>query len=1051
MRRVFVAFLAFGLAACGEVKVPALPDLGEDAVVPDVAIDAIPDAATDTSGDPGTDVIACSGDKDCPALPLGSVCRTRTCNLSTHQCVDAMELVDTACVPPGGPPAACNEAACDGGGACVVKAMTSGVSCQGTGATDPCTTYTCQSGECRPSATPCDDGNPCTQDVCGADKKCSHTPLNGGACDDGDACTENESCFAGQCLGTSKACDDADPCTRNLCSKSTGCIYPPLDTGACDDGNPCTVGDVCQGGKCQAGTGSPCSDGNPCTDDSCDPSTGKCLFTPNSATCSDGNPCTGDDSCLGGICVGSGAVNCDDGQPCTDDQCDPSQGCLHPILPNCLTCTVNSDCNDGDPCTVDVCDTASAKCANTPATGTACDDHNPCTVGDACQDGKCIAGAPKDCSDNNACTDDTCNPGDGTCLHASTLGLCDDKNACTTGDTCAGGQCAGTAVGCDDKNPCTDDACDSANGKCVFTANTVLCDDKNPCTLNDRCKEGSCQGTQNLCDDGNPCTVDSCDVTGGCTNLLLGGCLSCQDDSQCDDGNVCTQDACGGGQCQWTPLGSGTCDDGNRCTTSDTCSGGKCVGGVTLFCQNDNPCLTAACDPSIGCVTTPIGGTCEDGDACTGPDTCSNGTCIPGPLICCDKQPDGTACSDQDPATAPDTCLNGHCLGFKKVSYSTGAGKPTWFTDVDATLKRVYAVGYDSTEFGGAKDGFITHLPFGAAPDAPEAMAKGRPYRSVSRGLAVGDGGLVAYRYSWVDGSWTVGGVLGTAMGADGNPPTDLAGAFSVAGGCASGVLCAHADMYLATGTQVDPGTAVSSAWAKLCVLNVSSSGTATATCQPSSFAKDPTNMHSVGATGAAGTCCYVVPCLKPIPCMEEALFGGAGLKAAAAYGVSLKSLAVPTWAGGNVFSMWTPRDVGRVGGTSATSPSLGAYLVVGDSGMVMKGDLTFAFSYVKIVDGQDSYTFRSIDARNTYTLILASRPGAASGMTEWVLLMHPNAVKLEDATSWVVVPIAKCGGLMACALDLAAVSGDSSGIYVVGTDSSSKTPVGVVYYLPSP
>ena len=48
---------------------------------------------------------------------------------------------------------------------------------------------------------PCDDGNPCTDDVCAGALGCDILP-NTAACDDGDACTEGDQCTFGVCKGT---------------------------------------------------------------------------------------------------------------------------------------------------------------------------------------------------------------------------------------------------------------------------------------------------------------------------------------------------------------------------------------------------------------------------------------------------------------------------------------------------------------------------------------------------------------------------------------------------------------------------------------------------------------------------------------------------------------------------------------------------------------------------------------------------------------------------------------------------------------------------------
>jgi hypothetical protein len=117
---------------------------------------------------------------------------------------------------------------------------------------------------CRHDAVPncchvqadCNDGNPCTTDVCEGNV-CSHAAISGccltaAQCDDGNVCT-------------------TDACIDNVCSNTA-------NTAACNDGITCTGPDVCSGGVC----GGPpiancciadaqCDDGNICTFDACPP------------------------------------------------------------------------------------------------------------------------------------------------------------------------------------------------------------------------------------------------------------------------------------------------------------------------------------------------------------------------------------------------------------------------------------------------------------------------------------------------------------------------------------------------------------------------------------------------------------------------------------------------------------------------------------------------------------------------------------------------------------------------------------------------------------
>ncbi len=77
---------------------------------------------------------------------------------------------------------------------------------------------------------------------------------NGAFCDDKNRCTRNERCQDGRCLGQPISCDDGLPCTRDLCKPDQGCVHRPLKPccgdgertplEACDDGNR-VAGDGC--------------------------------------------------------------------------------------------------------------------------------------------------------------------------------------------------------------------------------------------------------------------------------------------------------------------------------------------------------------------------------------------------------------------------------------------------------------------------------------------------------------------------------------------------------------------------------------------------------------------------------------------------------------------------------------------------------------------------------------------------------------------------------------------------------------------------------------
>lgn len=93
---------------------------------------------------------------------------------------------------------------------------------------------------------------------------------------------------------------------------------------------------------------------------------------------------------------------------------------------------------------------------------------------------------PEECNDDNACTNDTCDPNLG---------------------------CVFTDLDCDDDNACTNDSCNPTAG-CTYSA--VNCDDSNACTDDDCSPSEGCTYQDATCDDTNVCTADSCNPAIGC-------------------------------------------------------------------------------------------------------------------------------------------------------------------------------------------------------------------------------------------------------------------------------------------------------------------------------------------------------------------------------------------------------------------------------------------------------------------------------------------------------------------------------------------------------
>ncbi|MSP91374.1 MAG: hypothetical protein EXR79_06170 [Myxococcales bacterium] len=724
------AWLATGCQGA-EVETGSVPILNPDGHAGGGGIGGVADAGG--GGDTTPTKGFCLASADCALLAAGKACVAAFCDPASHQCATK--------------PAAAG-AACASGDPCVATAACDALQV------------------CQPvSAIACDDGVACTTDDCASGSGCTHgVGSDGTVCDDGYACTGKDACLGGLCVG-SAGCDDGDPCTADLCAAGqpgAPCTYNPLpDFALCDDGNACSVSTQCSGGKCKGGFLIDCDDGNACTQDSCDGSTwaartptGPCqhgAFGP-AAACSDGNPCTQGDHCEGQACKGAaGACACSKPADCADD------ANLCNGVPQC----VNGQCLP-DPASVVACPAASGPCVTAvcvPGTGTCtekaivpaagekvpCSDGNACTVGDACvTGGKCSGGAAPVCADGNPCTQDSCDPATG-CQNvpwpASAAIPCNDDNVCTFGDQCSAGACVPGKNACqcqatadcaagDDSNPCngglqcvkgacvpdgkgvtcpvtgdscTMNTCDPKSTLCVASVlpDGQTCGSSTACTSGGQCKAGACQGAAaTTCDDANPCTKDACTAQ-GCSHIAVVG-------TPCDDANPCTAgDACSvGGTCGG---GANTCgcqtdadcakqDDGNFCNGVLACQAGQCVpkAGSVVTCPvtGNGPCATNTCQPSTGqckVVLKIAGAACSDSDACTFGDVCAGGkcggvvgNCIDGnlctddgcnPASGCYHTPSVTPCDDGNPCTQGDQCKDTKCV--------SGAGTCACQADAD--------------------------------------------------------------------------------------------------------------------------------------------------------------------------------------------------------------------------------------------------------------------------------------------------------------------------------------------------------------------------------
>ncbi|MBI5608529.1 MAG: SUMF1/EgtB/PvdO family nonheme iron enzyme [Deltaproteobacteria bacterium] len=510
-------------------------------------------------------------------------------------------------------------------------------------------------------------------------------------------------------LCESAGCNDGNPCTQDKCVPAKGCQHTPLTSGTCQDGDPCTQGDACAAGVCQGGPALDCDDHNLCTQDSCAAGLG-CQHTATGGACDDGSACTKNDLCHQGVCTSFDTVACDDGNPCTLDGCDFKSGCVHQeagpvpcsdgdgctladVCQGSLCAGKAANCDDNNPCTSDGCD-KNLGCSHQAAPG-GCDDADACTAGDTCKAGNC-KGKPVVCSDDNPCTNDDCYAGSGCqfdLLPGSTP--CQDGDACVEDKHCQNGKCQGSPLICADGNPCTTDSCAPDKG-CVFALKTGACSDGNACTSDDTCTDGLCSGSPVVdCDDQNACTSDMCLSEAGCIHQILAG-LPCDDGNLCTvgdicnaatgictsataqtcfDGDPCTHDSCKPLEgCVFQFMG-GPCDDDNACTLFDVCTQGSCKGMDPLDCSDGNLCTDDSCDPLKKCLHVDNFVPCDDGNLCTSGDQCGSGKCQSGKTI---------TCNDGNPCTS-DACDSGTCSHLVLTGLLCDDGNPC--TGNDACTK----------------------------------------------------------------------------------------------------------------------------------------------------------------------------------------------------------------------------------------------------------------------------------------------------------------------------------------------------------------------------
>jgi hypothetical protein len=225
-----------------------------------------------------------------------------------------------------------------------------------------------------------------------------------------------------------------------------------------------------------------------------------CAGLPAGTACDDGNACTSDDRCIGGedgVCAGT-EVQC--AGACLTGVCHPVHGC------------------------------------EPQAATTSCDDADACTVGDHCsgEDAACLPGLPRVCA--APCLTGACDSLRG-CLPEAAGSVCRQAaGACDVAERCDGlaADCPPdvfrpSTIECRPAAPVCDrpEHCDGVGENCPpdgFAPATAACDDGDACTVGDHCAGDAADcvaGDQRMsCDDGDPCTPEQC-ADGACVAAAI--------------------------------------------------------------------------------------------------------------------------------------------------------------------------------------------------------------------------------------------------------------------------------------------------------------------------------------------------------------------------------------------------------------------------------------------------------------------------------------------------------------------------------------------------
>ncbi len=535
--------------------------------------------------------------------------------------------------------------------------------CQFDGSVTPHGTKVCNSQRCGVS---CNAGfGDCDGNYKNGCETALNTLVNCGGCGQGCAIANaSATCATGSCKVATCNADYAD-CDGDQKSCETA-LDTPAHCGAC--GTQCSLPNAiasCGGsGGARVCTVSGCTQtyykncdgvaGNGCEVDSR-------TDVANCGTC--GSNCSALPAVMTATCSGGA---------CGISACQPGYGnCT--VAPGCET-PVNTVQNCGS------CGNACAMLANTQTTS--CD-----AASSSCKVGSCKTGFGNcDLLDSTGCETtltgniDHCN----ACNVACALNMGVTGHGSLSCDVAGCGMACATGFGdCDHdyKTGCETDLasntanCNACGNVCAFNSGvhpygTLSCTPQG-CGIACDAYHDDCDGDYKNGCERNTAATGPCGTSNPCTGVTCSALDQCHNSGVCDPlMGVCSNP---------TKANGAACSDGDMCTQTDTCQAGACISGAAVTCPNADPqChTTGACNPTTGvCANTgqkANNTACNDGNAGTVNDACSNGTCrgtapctvdsncgnseycATGSGSCLAKGSSAAAC------TAPNQCMTGAC------------------------------------------------------------------------------------------------------------------------------------------------------------------------------------------------------------------------------------------------------------------------------------------------------------------------------------------------------------------------------------------------------